>query len=281
MKYIYNRVIAYIIDMLLVVIVSVLLSRISFINPDIEKYNKYNKLYSEFNLNYQSYVNDLSKYYGNSEISEKEYNKLIEKYGDITSPLTKYYDDNSISKKEYDKVITETNKNYMKDNKKIYYDLSKYSFVYNIILFVVIVLYFIVFNILSKGQTVGKKLLGLKIVSINDKDVSIFNYILRGIILYGPLYYVIVIIGQKFLNVNDFYSLALIISNLKNYLLVATFMFIMFRKDNRGLHDLICKSKVISVVNKKEEQVEIIKDTNKKKSSNNKKVVIEENKNKR
>ncbi|MBQ6495526.1 MAG: RDD family protein [Bacilli bacterium] len=276
MKYVYNRVIAYVIDMLLVVLISVLLSRISFINPDINKYNKYNKLYSEFNLNYQSYVNDLSKYYGNSEISDKEYNKLVEKYGDIASSLVKYYDDSVIDKKEYDKVINETNKSYMKENKKLYFDLSKYSFIYNIILFVVIILYFIVLNIFTRGQTIGKKLLGLKIVNVNDGEVSIFNYIIRCIILYGPLYYLIEIVGVRLLNINDFYTLSLIISNLKNYVLVATFMFILFRKDNRGLHDIICRTKVISVAAKREEDVEVIKETSKKKSSKDKKIVIDE-----
>lgn len=280
MKYIYSRVIAYIIDMLLVVIVSVLLSRISFINPDLDNYNKYNKLYSEFNLNYQNYVSDLGKYFSNSIISENEYNKLVSKYEDITSPLVNFYDDGEITKEEYDKIITETNKNFMKENKIIYHDLSKYSFIYNIILFVVLVLYFIVFNIVSKGQTIGKRLLGLRIVSSTDKEVSILSYIIRCIILYGPLYYVAEIVGLKLLNINDFYTLSLIVSNLKNYILVATFMFIMFRKDNRGLHDLVCKTKVVIGSNKKEENVEVIKATDKKKVGKNKKVIIDEKKNK-
>ena len=253
MKYIYNRVMAYFIDMLLVVVLATLISRISFINPNINNYNKYNKLYSDINLEYQGYVADLQKYYG----------------------------DNKISKKEYDKIVTETNKSYMKQNKMVYYNLNKYSLVYNIIVLVLLVIYFVGFNIITKGQTLGKKLLNLQLVSVDDKEVSILGYIIRFLILYFPIYYLVVIIGPICLNVNSFYSLALVFSNIKNYFNVIIFASIMFRNDNRGLHDLVAKTKVIDTKVKKEDEVkvEVIKDKVKRKSKNIKKVIIDNKEN--
>lgn len=249
MKYIYNRVIAYVIDMLLVVIVATMLSKITFINPYINKFENYNKLYSELNLEYQGYVADLQKYYNDSKISLKEYDKLVDKYESISIDLQNYYDDKKIDNKEFDKIISKANKSFLKQNKKLYFDVTRYSLVYNIIFLVLSILYFIGFNIITHGQTLGKKIMGLKLIGIDDKDISLVSYIVRFIILYNPIYYLAVIIGPMLLNVNDFYTLALIISNIKNYLCVIILMVVMFRNDNRGIHDLVCKSKVIRLDN--------------------------------
>ena len=278
MKYLYNRVIAYFIDMLLVVLVVTLLSKISFINSNLENYNKYNRLYNELNLSYQNYVIDLQKYFSDSKLSDKEFNKLFKKYNDIAIPLTAYYEDGNLSNKEYDKVINETNSNYMILNKKYYYYLSKYSLVYNIIMFVCLCLYFICFNVITDGQTLGKRLFNLKIVNINDGKVSLMSYIIRCILLYNPIYYIVILVGPLFLKVNSFYNYALVFSNIKNYFIMLIFAFIMFRKDNRGLHDLAAKTKVIDVKNNNEEKLEIeyIKNDTKKKK---KKVIIDDKEN--
>ena len=280
MKYLYNRVIAYFIDMLLVVLVATLLSKISFLNPNLSNYNKYNNLYNELNLNYQKYVTDLQKYYSDSKLSDKEYNKLLKKYNDIAIPLTAYYEDGNLSNKEYDKVINETNSNYMILNKKYYYYLSKYSLVYNIIIFVCLCLYFICFNVITDGQTLGKRLFNLKIVNINDGKVSLMSYIIRCILLYNPIYYIVMLVGPLFLKVNSFYNYALVFSNIKNYFIMLIFAFVMFRKDNRGLHDLAAKTKVIDVKNNNEEKLEVeyIKNDTKKKNKN-KRVIIDDKEN--
>ena len=280
MKYLYNRVIAYFIDMLLVVLVVTLLSKISFINPNLENYNKYNRLYNELNLSYQNYVIDLQKYFSDSKLSDKEFNKLFKKYNDIAIPLTAYYEDGILSNKEYDKVINETNSNYMILNKKYYYYLSKYSLVYNIIMFVCLCLYFIWFNVITDGQSLGKRLFNLKIVNINDGKVSLMSYIIRCILLYNPIYYIVMLVGSLFLKVNSFYNYALVFSNIKNYFIMLIFAFVMFRKDNRGLHDLAAKTKVIDVKNNNEEKLEVeyIKNDTKKKKKN-KRVIIDDKEN--
>jgi uncharacterized RDD family membrane protein YckC len=279
MKYIYSRVVAYLIDMLLVVVAATFLSRVSFLNPDLNNYLKYSKLYSEHNLNYQSYVSELQKYYSNGKLSEKEINKLVDKYGDIANPLVTYGTD--INKKQYDKVLKDANDDFMKQNKKLYYKVTKYSLAYNIILVVLLVLYFVVFNVVTDGQTLGKRLLNLKIVSAKGGSVKWYNYVIRCLILYGPLYYVCLIFGFRFMGVNSFYNFALVIDNIKNYLTVIVFVFIMFRKDYRGLHDILANTMVIDTKTIKSEEVEaeVVKETPQKKRKTNKKIVVEDKEN--
>ena len=53
------------------------------------------------------------------------------------------------------------------------------------------------------------------------------------------------IIGSVSFNVNDFYNYALVLSNIKDYLLIIVVLTIIIRKDNRGLHDLLSKTMVV------------------------------------
>ena len=53
--------------------------------------------------------------------------------------------------------------------------------------------YFIAFNKYTNGQTLGKKVMRLKIVNSKDIDakVPIWSYLVRAIILYQPIYYLV------------------------------------------------------------------------------------------
>ena len=244
MKKNYKRLIAYILDMFLVLLVASLLSRVSFINPELKKYNNYYKDYQEEYVNYNNFITLFNKYYKDNKISDKEYNKLLEKYPDRVTYIDKYYEDKKISKKEYNKIINNINNDFQVRYKELYYNVNKYSKVYNAILIVVIILYFVGVNTLFNGQTLGKKIMNIEIVGSSNK-VTFLNYLIRTLILYNPIYYLLMIIGSVSFNVNDFYNYALVLSNIKDYLLIIVVLTIIIRKDNRGLHDLLSKTMVV------------------------------------
>ena len=106
-----------------------------------------------------------------------------------------------------------------------------------------------IFNIVTKGRTLGKRILGLKIVNNDNstKNVSWIRYLIRALILYNPIYYLVMSIGVLILNVNNFYNYALILSNINNYLLILIVLMVLIRKDGIGLHELLSNTKVILV----------------------------------
>ena len=281
MKNLYKRVFAYILDLLIVYIVVSCLTNLSFINPQLKKYNNYYDKYSNMYINYQKFMNDVNKYYSDNKISDKEYNKLSKKYNDSIKYVDKYYNDGKITKKEYKKINNNVTKDFKIKYKKIYYYINKYSIVYNIVYVVCILLYFVLFNYITDGETLGKKLMKIKVVSNDDTKVSSLNYLLRAFILYNPLYYIFIVIGVLLLNINNFYDVSLILSNIKNYLFIIVVATAIIRDDNRGLHDIISHTKVVNS-NKyslRDDKVEVIKDGKnlKKKRKNKKKVIDEEN----
>lgn len=112
-------------------------------------------------------------------------------------------------------------------------------------------LYFVVFAYFTEGQTLGKRIMKLKIVKSDGKRVGILNLLLRSItngtsyFLGTNIYIILNIIGVLILNGIPFLGF-LIVSNGIGFIVEATnIIMYIFRKDDRCLNDIVSKSKVI------------------------------------
>ena len=127
----------------------------------------------------------------------------------------------------------------------INYESSKLLIPYTIIYLFLSILYFVVYQKQSE-QTLGKKLLRIKIES-EDDDLTMNQMVIRGLIINGILFNIIelslLLFLPKALYLNAYSSIELVKYSL--YIVIA-FM-VMFRKDRRGLHDIICHTKVVNV----------------------------------
>lgn len=275
MKKIFKRLIAYIIDIFLITALSSAIMQLPLFNNDLANYNKYYKQTTKIQENYIKFNNDLKKYYKDKKLTKEEYDKLL-KYKDYNDVLEKYYKDDKLSKKDYSKLEQDSSKLMEKEYKTYYYKLNKSYKVNNIIYIALILLYFVGVNLLTNGQTLGKKVMKLKIVNNSDEytKVSTFNYFLRALVLYNPLYYLMVLLGVELMSANSFYNWMIVWSNIQNYLQIVIMIMILARVDNRGLHELLSKTKVIEI---DDNYVESIKSEDK---SNDEDIVILKNKSK-
>ena len=127
----------------------------------------------------------------------------------------------------------------------INYESSKLLIPYTIIYLFLSILYFVMYQKQSE-QTLGKKLLRIKIESEGD-DLTMNQMVIRGLIINGILFNIIelslLLFLPKALYLNAYSSIELVKYSL--YIVIA-FM-VMFRKDRRGLHDIICHTKVVNV----------------------------------
>lgn len=273
MKKIFKRLIAYIIDIFLITALSSAIMQLPLFNNDLANYNKYYKQTTKIQENYIKFNNDLKKYYKDKKLTKEEYDKLL-KYKDYNDVLEKYYKDDKLSKKDYSKLEQDSSKLMEKEYKTYYYKLNKSYKINNIIYIALILLYFVGVNLLTNGQTLGKKVMKLKIVNNSDEytKVSTFNYFLRALVLYNPLYYLMVLLGVELMSANSFYNWMIVWSNIQNYLQIVIMIMILARVDNRGLHELLSKTKVIEI---DDNYVESIKSEDK---SNDEDIVILKNK---
>lgn len=276
MKTILNRVFAYAVDLLILLLVSSILTNISFLNPQLKNYNKYYGQLSDYAKEYNSFISDLEKYYKDGELSEKNYTKLIENHKKYEENLSKYYEDSKLSKKEYKKLEGEVEKDYQKKYEDLAYKIAKNSSISSAIYIIVTILYFGIFNLVTDGQTLGKKIFKLKIVSSNDGKPNIVSYLIRSVLLYNTIYYLVSLIGIYTLNKENYYLVTNIVYQIQYYIQIIIICMVMLRTDGRGLHDILAKTKVISINDIKDGLSEENKTTEPKKTkSRKKKTVIE------
>ncbi len=131
---------------------------------------------------------------------------------------------------------------------QINYDYQKSRIPNTIVSFVVSIGYFIVFATLNKGQTLGKKVFKIKVVNKEGKRPGIWNMIARSIPLYGIMTGIINVTSIYILNVRVFnYTNTIVNYIYYGFVIICLFM-VMYRKDGRGLHDIIGKTSVIGEV---------------------------------
>lgn len=172
--------------------------------------------------------------------TSENYTKLTKQF----SNLTEEYANQKITKEEY-----------LTKGSEINYSLSKETVAESIVTLVITISYFVVFTYFMNGETIGKKIMKIKITSNNQKKLTMNNYLVRSLIINSILLQFISILTILFLDKTTYLSVYNIISNVFSIIFVVSFMMILFRKDGRGLHDILANTKVIST-EKKEQDVE-------------------------
>ena len=90
---------------------------------------------------------------------------------------------------------------YVDEVKGISYQLSQKQGVVSLVTLFLAVLYFIVYQYYNNGQTIGKKLMKIKVVSSTDKEITMNSFIFRSLIvnsiLVDMISFAIVIFGNE------------------------------------------------------------------------------------
>ena len=126
------------------------------------------------------------------------------------------------------------------------YEISYYGIYASVIELVVMFLYFGLFQYYNKGQTIGKKLLKIEVVSTNKKKLKLYQIIIRSGIINGLLTSSLAIIGLLYLSKASFLHYDTFVGLLNDGLEIACIIMILYRSDGIGLHDLLASTRVIS-----------------------------------
>lgn len=191
--YFLPRFIAYIIDIILVFMVSTLIMTVIPKNSNIEQLQKETK-----------------------EINEKFTNKEI------------------------------TQKQYIERAKTLTYDYQYANVPYSIVDIVILILYFVIFQFYNKGQTFGKKLMKVRMVSSDESALTMNQLIVRALVLQSILIN-IALIGAVLFMKKYYYYTDLSLTLLQSAIILVSVGMVLFRNDGRGIHDMIAKTKVIMI----------------------------------
>lgn len=192
-SYFLPRALAYLIDILLIIIVS---SIIITVLPENKNYTK----------------------------SLEEYNKIQEDFTSRKITMDQYFN----------------------KSVPVVYDMDYNNVPSMIIQVTLLVLYFVVFQTVNKGQTIGKKLMKIKIVSTDGKDLTMNQVAIRAVIINSIFINLLMVGTVLFSNRDIYYYISLGLQGFEGLLVVITLVMILFRTDGKGLHDLLAKTQVVS-----------------------------------
>ena len=134
------------------------------------------------------------------------------------------------------------NKQYFDGYKKLLPELDKSNMAINVCNLVFILGYFIIIPVVNNGQTLGKKILKIKIEKIDG------NLTIRDMVITTSLLQLMISSTLVYIVNNDiYYNLSIFVSLLQILLVIITSFMIIYRKDEKGVQDLITGTQVIEV----------------------------------
>lgn len=161
--------------------------------------------------------------------ANNKYEKSLDEYISVMQD----FEEKKINQEEF---LTKTN--------NLVYDMNKETIVLTIVTVVISIGYFVIFNYFMNGQTLGKKAMKLRIVPSSGK-LTMNNYLIRSLLINSNLLNILGVILILFLNKKNYLVINDIITYIFGAFYLASFSMILFRKDEKGLHDIITNTKVI------------------------------------
>lgn len=189
-----KRILALIVDYIIITVLINVISTLSFINPNHKEYLEYS----------EKYMDAYTEYVKNPEKSSLE-------------------------------TITDYS-----------YYVIKYGVVYDVVKIAIIIAYLGVYQYQKGGQTLGKKWQHIKLESSSGK-LTLGKTIIRSVILYNLIFVALTCISVYTFSSKNFLIANGVISLLSNIMVILILLTVLIRKDGLGLHDKICKTKVVEI----------------------------------
>ena len=129
----------------------------------------------------------------------------------------------------------------------ISYSMERFMFLPNLISVVVSVIYFVIYPLYNDGASIGKRIMGLRIVSNDGGLVStnslLFRYLFMNSIGISILSLCLIFVLKDF----SYILCGSILSFLQFVVVIVSIFMVLYRRDFRSLPDLIAGTKVIEV----------------------------------
>lgn len=134
---------------------------------------------------------------------------------------------------------------YIEEYSEIIYDINKAQFNYNVVYLVILVGYFIFFQYMNDGRSIGKQLMKLRIVGKDNNSVSFIQIVIRTFLIDEIFSVLVNVILVSFCGKVIFLFGYSIVSIIENLLIFISIFMLLYRKDKLALHDLISHSMVV------------------------------------
>ena len=245
MQKFFKRLAAYVVDIFIINILATLVASISFINPQYADYTADYEMYLELYSQRIEVMDDIDSAYEDQAISAEELDNLKNDYTYFGTEFDVLNDKTEVTQEDIDGLKESIANSYNDQFYDINYSLEKNMMIYNVIYIVMIIIYFGLLPIFTNGQTIGKRLLRLKVVTKDGKDAGFVRYTVRSLILYQSVFTIIQMILVGTLSVDNYYTAIDSFTIARDLVYYVILFMVMVRIDGRGLHDFIAGTKVV------------------------------------
>ena len=128
----------------------------------------------------------------------------------------------------------------------LYYQSARSSGLISLITIGVYLLYFVVYQMMKKGQTIGKKLMKIRVVSdVGELNMNqlLFRAFIADFILVELISFILMLFASK----SSYIYSVFLVESIQYLIVVISIFMIMNKRDGRAIHDKIAKTTVIRV----------------------------------
>lgn len=137
-----------------------------------------------------------------------------------------------------------TFESYLREYTNYLREIDKVNVLYNSISLIIIIIYYSIIPIFT-SCTLGKYIMKLRIERKDKKKLNFYNLILRSIIDQGLLLSLITIIMAQLVSNKTYLITIFILGIIQILLVIISGFMILYRRDARGLQDIISNSKIV------------------------------------
>ena len=167
----------------------------------------------------------------------------------ISAPFTNADKLEKLEKKEIqilkdytnEKIDSET---YIINYTDVYYNISRTSGITSIAVIFLEVLYFVVYQLYKGGQTIGKKIMKIRVIS-KDGELSMNQMIFRSFISNFILMNIISFILMLFTKKSIYFYTNTIIGSIQYIIVIISIFMVMSKKNGCAIHDKLVHTEVI------------------------------------
>lgn len=175
-------------------------------------------------------------------------NSSIDKLYDQQVKIVENYTAGKITMQEYVNQLVDIN-----------YDIAKQTGIITLVSIAISLLYYALYVYKNDGQSIGKKMMKIKIQKKDkDKELTMNDLLFRTMILQGTLVSIIGFCTILFLDKDTYLATNSLLNLIQYSILIISFFLIAFTKERQGLHDMVAKTEVVctnTVLNKEEEKL--------------------------
>ena len=175
-------------------------------------------------------------------------NSSIDKLYNQQVKIVENYTSGKIAMQEYVNQLVDIN-----------YDIAKQTGIITLVSIAISLLYYVLYVYKNDGQSIGKKIMRIKIKKKDkDKELTMNDLLFRTMILQGTLVSIIGFCTILFLDKDTYLATNSLLNLIQYSILIISFFLVAFTKEKQGLHDMVAKTEVVctnTVLNKEEEEL--------------------------